>query len=601
MRHATFALFLLLLLLASGLSLASAQDDGDLIDYTADVLPRITFEHNDMTRAYHLYTPENTDESAPLVIALHRTGSSGNAMAILTELHDFMPGAIIAYADSAGTSWDFDAQNAAFDDIGFLPALVDHVAESHSIDRDQVHLVGMAAGGLMAMRVACETPEQFKSIAVVGVLMWRFLYDNCAATQAENDATTSMLFVHGSANVSYPMAGVTYQPNAQGVRPETLNVNAHLSAFAEWLDCDNQNVTTDGENLISIPCADDKTLSYYRVINGGFNWPRLRDGATLNQFGVDASALIAGYFSGDDDWATLQDVPEPDAEQPPRSYIVYAPADYTGEQPLPVIVSLHGRYGNGASMANLTGFNDMADREGFLVVYPDGMPNDTGVPGDTGWNYVRSIPYLRSEPWDDVLFLKNLMADLSLSFNMDPDRLYVNGLSNGGFMVNLLACDAFDTFAAFASVAGSSTSGLDDLCADSPPAPMMIVHGTADNNVTWDGLEEQLAEGVPIYTSLPLPILANFWAVHNGCDGDIETEELPQLGNSSGTSVEIHRAQDCDDGGAVDFYVVVNGGHNWPGVDSTLSPEILGNINRDFDAGEAMWAFYRQHSLADGS
>ena len=162
-----------------------------------------------------------------------------------------------------------------------------------------------------------------------------------------------------------------------------------------------------------------------------------------------------------------------------RRYLLYVPASYDPNTPTPLVVSLHGFAQWPAHQSNLTAWNDLADLYGFIVVHPSG----TGFP--KRWR-VSGVAGSETDPTLDVTFISEIILKLERDYNIDPARIYVNGLSNGGGMSVRLVCDLPGRFAAFGSVAGAYTFPWSD-CASSPPVPAIIFHGTADPIVPFQG------------------------------------------------------------------------------------------------------------------
>ena len=137
-----------------------------------------------------------------------------------------------------------------------------------------------------------------------------------------------------------------------------------------------------------------------------------------------------------------------------RTYLVHVPPSYNGSRPVPLVLVLHGGMGNAAGTEKLTGMSAKADKEGFIVVYPDG----TGLLGDRilTWNVGFGFGYALRKNVDDVGFMKALVANLGTKYSIDRARVYATGISNGGMMSYRLASDASDVFAAVAPVCGSA-------------------------------------------------------------------------------------------------------------------------------------------------
>jgi polyhydroxybutyrate depolymerase len=555
-----------------------------------------TLDYNGTLRTYQLTVPASYDgaQPVPLVIALHPTSSSGKAMAALTGL-DAAAGAqgfIVVYPNADGSAWGEDPDDPeAPDDLGFIPALIDHLAETYAIDPARVYLAGWGSGGLMAYRLACEIPERFAAVAVVGPLMWEHHRTACPA---EASAPVNMLIIHGTEDIFYTHSTHLYQSVWNPETPTILGVDDTVGFWMKRDGCDLTAVEMTDQMRLFSNCSGGTRVAFYDVQGGRGNWPRT--GAyKLNAFGIDATTMITRFFAGGDDW----NVPQPPFEGQARTYALYVPTSYDPAEAMPVVVTLHGRWGTGAGTADYTGMNQIAEREGFIGLYPDGLvnpgPND---PYDTGWNYFYGVPYLVTGEPDDGAFITDLLDDLALDLNIDRQRIYVDGMSNGGYMVHNLACAYPDRFAAFATVAGSGYMGFADMCYHEVPVSMLIIHGTADDNILWDGRTEMVG-GRTFVTSYPVSDMVAFWAAHDYCVVDAaEVTDLPQGGQSPGTAVRVITFNDCIDDSEVQLYAVLGGGHNWPGVQyEGATPRELSMINMDINAGEVMWTFFSRHTL----
>lgn len=255
-----------------------------------------------------------------------------------------------------------------------------------------------------------------------------------------------------------------------------------------------------------------------------------------------------------------------------RSYLVYTPPSLDLTEAVPVVFSLHGFTSNALQQMSLTRWNDLADENGFLVVYPQG----TGLP--SRWN-AGPVGNRRRGQADDVGFMRALADEMIRTRCADPARLYVNGMSNGGAMTYRLACEAADVFAAFGGVAGGYSPLLN--CDPARPAPFLFFHGTADPLVPFEG-----GQGLP-----NIPEFVAAYAGQIGCSED--TTPQPEQGSVSGVWYE-----DCHDGAEVGLIVIEDGGHTWPGG-ARLPRAILGKTTQDISASAALWAFYRAHALGE--
>jgi polyhydroxybutyrate depolymerase len=262
-----------------------------------------------------------------------------------------------------------------------------------------------------------------------------------------------------------------------------------------------------------------------------------------------------------------------------RSYLLYVPTTYDPAKPTPLVISLHGFVEWPAHQMQISHWNDLAEEYGFLVVYPEG----TGVP--RRWR-AGGVAGGSSDPNPDVAFIADLIDKLAQDYNIDPARVYANGLSNGGGMSFLLGCALADRIAAIGGVSGAYVYPL-EACRPSRPVPMIAFHGTADAIVPYLG-------GLSRGPEMQLPAIPEWMAARaklNGCDGS--PAELPSSGEASGL-----RYAGCTQGADVDFYTIDGGGHSWPGGDPM--PEwIVGHTTPDIDATRVMWDFFRRFSIGD--
>jgi polyhydroxybutyrate depolymerase len=258
-----------------------------------------------------------------------------------------------------------------------------------------------------------------------------------------------------------------------------------------------------------------------------------------------------------------------------RDYLLYVPDSYDPAVPTPLVVSIHGFAEWPAHQANVSRWTDLADEYGFIVVFPSG----TGFP--QRWRMV-GTPGNGSNALQDVTFISDLIDQLAGEYNIDPARIYANGLSNGGGMSFVLSCELSERIAAFGSVSGAYLTPW-EACKPSRPMPAILFHGTADTTVPYDG-------GPSRAFHLPFPDVpawVDMLAERNGCIGS---------GLESQVSGEVSRLQYMDCAADVVFYTITGGGHTWPGGD-TLPEAIVGYTTQELDATQLMWDFFQQHPL----
>jgi polyhydroxybutyrate depolymerase len=260
-----------------------------------------------------------------------------------------------------------------------------------------------------------------------------------------------------------------------------------------------------------------------------------------------------------------------------RSYLLYVPDSYDPATPAPLVISIHGFAEWPAHQRQISRWNDLADRHGFIVVYPAG----TGFPRRWRTSGHGQTP---AEAMQDVTFIADLIDALAGRYNVDRTRIYANGLSNGGGMSYLLACRLADRIAAVGSVAGAYLCPV-EACRPRRPVPFIAFHGTADPIVPYHG-------GPSAFFHLPFPAVPGWiaaWASRSGCDAT--PVPLPGRGEVSGLQYT-----GCQGGADVVFYTIEGGGHAWPGSDP-MPRFIVGHTTQDIDATAVMWEFFSRHTL----
>ncbi|MBN2305478.1 MAG: hypothetical protein JXQ72_13415, partial [Anaerolineae bacterium] len=567
-----------------------------------------TLDHDGLTRSYTLYVPSSYDgeTAAPLLVVLHPFASSSRAMEIVTGFDDVAEaqGALVVYPDVADLGWDEGMRDTGWpsglartDDTGFIAALVDHLAADYAIDESQVFLAGWGDGGTMAHRLACEQPERYAGIASYGGQPWDYHTDLCPDNPG---ASVSVLMLVGTEDVNYPVQGRTETTEtADGtVVVRALDVYHAALWWANRNHCDRiepevGNLFTD---YVYEGCDGGATVRIHLLPGvGGIVWPRVGE-HTLNQFGVDATDIIAEFFFGelDDSQLASHALDDQTYGPNPRGYMLYVPPSYDPAEPMPLVLALHGRPGTATGTAYLYDLNRVAAEEGFIAVYPEGQ---LVVAGERGreWNYTRGTPGYQTGEVDDVAFLDTVIDDIALSVNVDRQRVYVTGFSNGGFMTQRLACEAAGTYAAFAEVGSALFPHFITVCEDQPPVPILIMHGTADASIPWEGL---VIRDQVLHYSVPDTMI--FWAIHDKCEPNaVDYSVIPPQDPAPTTSVHRYLFTECAPGTEVLYYVIEGGGHNLPGLPDRLEPEIASQVNTDIHASKVIWEFLSQFTLPD--
>lgn len=265
-----------------------------------------------------------------------------------------------------------------------------------------------------------------------------------------------------------------------------------------------------------------------------------------------------------------------------RTYVLYVPTSYQKAKSVPLVVALHGGYGNGQRMADLTSFNQVAEREGFIVVYPDGY--------QTSWADGRGTTAAEQAGINDVLFISRLVERLKTRYSIIPEQVYATGFSNGGYMSYRLACELPDTFAAVAPVGANMVEAVAATCTPQRATPVLQMNGDSDPLTPYGGGD---AQGSMV---LSAPNSVAFWANKNGCVGEPAVSNLPDT-TQDGTTVTLTTYPGCQQNADIQLYTVVDGGHTWPGGLQYLPERRIGKTSQDIDASEVIWAFFAEHPM----
>lgn len=264
-----------------------------------------------------------------------------------------------------------------------------------------------------------------------------------------------------------------------------------------------------------------------------------------------------------------------------RSYVVHEPLNYDKNQPMPLVLILHGAGGNAEMMMKMTGLDVLSDQKGFLAVYPNG----TGLFSKyvLSWNAGSCCNYVEPLGVDDVGFLRLVIEQVQKEYNLDKNRIYVAGISNGGMMAYRLACEMPDIIAGIASV--SSTMSL-AVCAPQDFVSIISFHGTADSLIPLYG-----GEGGNVINKIfglnhrPEPEVISFWAKHNLCSS------VPTSITENGATGVLY--SNCQKNTEILFFTIEQGEHAWPGGEKNW---FWGNKpSEEIPASAMIWDFFEKH------
>jgi polyhydroxybutyrate depolymerase len=238
------------------------------------------------------------------------------------------------------------------------------------------------------------------------------------------------------------------------------------------------------------------------------------------------------------------------------------------------LMMLHGAGGTPEAQANLTTIGATVRAQGLWAVLPEAAVD--------GWN---DDPGL-SNGNDDVGFNAKVIDILTGYLQLDARRIFVSGLSAGGFMAERLACELSDRIAAAAIVAGTISGNLSRVCSPAAPRPILFINGTADPIVPYDGGRLGVMSAPDAYA---------LWQTLHNCTASASTSTALADRADDGTTTTLARNAGCGSGGEVRQYIVTGGGHTWPGGRQYLPASMIGRTSRDFSANDEIWSFFAAH------
>lgn len=267
-----------------------------------------------------------------------------------------------------------------------------------------------------------------------------------------------------------------------------------------------------------------------------------------------------------------------------RSYLIHIPAKYDAAQKTPVVLVLHGAGMNAAMMVGFSGMNKKSDEAGFIAAYPNG----TGIGPLCTFNCGGVKGKLAEFGADDVKYVGALLDDLQTVTNVDAQRVFATGMSNGGMMSYRLAAEMSDRIAAIAPVGGTLCQ---DECNPRRPVPVLHFHGTEDTIVPFDGPRDRAAKFVT-FKSVDDSLAA--WRKVNGCPAEPTITEFADK-EDDGTQVIRKCYGPGKQGAEVVLIEITGGGHTWPGRSPPVS--FIGKSTRDIAANDLIWEFFEKHAL----
>ena len=575
--------------------------------------PRVSFNTFDSAAAkarvsYHLYTPAAYEREPqrrfPVVYWLH--GSGGGLAGIPQVARHFddaieagkAPPCLVVFVNGLveGMYVDWKDGTAPLESV-IVKDLVPHIDATYRTiaTREGRLLDGFSMGGYGAARLGFKFPEMFRAVSIVG-----------AGPMQPELVQTPRAGKQRAAEVLSKVYGGD-QAYFRSVSPRTL---------AE----ENAETITKGSLVRMVIGDKDETFENNRLFHEHLDSLEITHTWTVLT-GVAHDPMGVLRAMGDDNWAFYRAafadprVPQPldDASRKPaltnkpaitpgttvtrtikvgthdRRSMIYIPRGYDATRPTPVIVVFHGGGGNPESMVSFAGLNDKADEAGFIVVYPYG----TGRLRNRllTFNGGNCCGYAMDNNIDDVGFTRAMLDDVATVANVDENRVFATGMSNGGIMAYRVASELADRIAAIAPVGGPMGT---EVCSPSRPVAVMHFHGTADANAPFNGgqgVGHPLARDRPVFLSVQHSL--DQWIKANGCVQPPEVVNLPDAA-ADGMAVTRTTWRGGKDGTEVVLIEINGGGHTWPGREPPL--EMLGPSTKDISANDLMWDFFLRHA-----
>ncbi len=249
-----------------------------------------------------------------------------------------------------------------------------------------------------------------------------------------------------------------------------------------------------------------------------------------------------------------------DVEGTERTFLLHVPPSYQPDSPIPLVFNLHGRTDTAVRHQDMTQLNAKADQAGFVIVAPQAIDEPP-----TWWG---AVPTEIGDP--DMDFIDALLALLQAELNIDPQRIYATGFSNGASFANRLACSRSEIFAAVAPVSGGHVGYYD--CDAEYAVSVLAIHGLNDSIIPFEGNQNN-------------PLVYDWveaWAERNGCN---------TVPNSSRPNKEVTLESwgNCNGDNVVALYSIADAGHSWPGSDFAIE---FDGTTQALMATDEIWDFF---------
>ena len=266
-----------------------------------------------------------------------------------------------------------------------------------------------------------------------------------------------------------------------------------------------------------------------------------------------------------------------------RTYTLYLPSGFNSNISLPLVLNFHGGAGNANDQLYTADMRDLADEQNFIVVYPNAYP-DPNSSQETNWQVVTSgdLPFTVPNPHSDIIFIENLIDYLHIEYNVDLNRVYALGYSNGGGFTFDLGCRLNNKITGIGVVARTMYAETYDNCEVVHPTPVVTILGNEDSISNYDGITY---EGTLYYHSNHAT--NDLWIENNNLVPTPTLTFMPDINSNDGSTVELYSWSSEDECIGIYHYKIIGGGHDWPGT--------FGNM--DIVSHEVIWSHLSEYGM----
>jgi polyhydroxybutyrate depolymerase len=323
-----------------------------------------------------------------------------------------------------------------------------------------------------------------------------------------------------------------------------------------------------------------------------FVWDKGKQASSAG--GADDKLLYAGINNPLPTKGWLTSFPLPTKEDALRSYTMYIPSTWKSDVVSPLLIALHGLSGWDLQLMDNTAFNNLAEANNFIVVYPNGTGEklgDRGIRswngGQVGWCTSGNCPPSQISKIDDVGYISKLIDDVSSRYPIDPKRVYLTGHSNGSQLAQRSVCELSNKITAIAVVAGHLAL---DTCNPDSPVSVLQIYGTEDTLNPENGGTAKISFGIYSfeYNSKGVMKSVQMLALANGCSANYS-----QNNNLSNKDLTIYTWPGCKNGVVVSSIKISGASHAWMGrpAQSADSIKLSGEPYMKIDASKVIWSF----------